>query len=85
MMYQKDTMSLNNTNCNESYHRFFNNKNNIVFNNFILFLIKIDEKDKKKEKKLGISKKKLSNRERLAHFLLNSNRNKTLNRGNEYE
>jgi hypothetical protein len=50
-----------------------------------LFLINIDEKDKKKEKKLGKSKNMLSNRERLAHFLLNSNRNKSLNRGNEYE
>ena len=47
MMYQKDTMSLNNTNCNESYHCFFNNKKNIIFNNFILFLINIDEKNKK--------------------------------------
>ncbi len=50
-----------------------------------LFLINIDEKYKKMKKKLVKSKEMLSNRERVAHFLLNSNRNETLNRGNEYE
>ena len=85
MMYQKDTMSLNNTNCNELDHRFSYGKQKNIFMNSILFLINIDEKYKKMKKKLVKSKEMLPNRERMAHFLLNSNRNKTLNRGNEYE
>ena len=85
MMYQKDTMSLNNTNCNELDHRFFYGKQKTIFMNSILFLFSIDEKYKKMKKKLVKSKEMLPNRERVAHFLLNSNRNKTLNRGNEYE
>lgn len=60
------------------------NKKNI-FMNSVLFLINADEKYKKIKKKLVKSKEMLSNRERVAHFLLNSCRNKTLNRGNEYE
>mgnify|MGYP001311515304 FL=1 len=84
-MYQKDTMSLNNTNCNELYHQFSYGKQKNIFMNSDLFLINIDEKYKKMKKKLVKSKEMLSNRERVAHFLLNSNRNETLNRGNEYE
>ena len=84
-MYQKDTMSLNNTNCNELYHFFSYEKQKNIFTNSILFFINIDEKDNIIEKKIEKLKEILSKTERMAHFLLNNNRNKTLNRGNEYE
>ena len=85
MMYQKDTMSLNYTNCIELYHWLSYDKQKNIFMNSILFLISIDEKYKKMKKRIGKSKEMLPNRERMAHFLLNSNRYNTLNRGNEYE
>ena len=84
-MSHKDTMSLNYTNCNEMDHNIFIDNKLIIYPEFSQKCLNIDEKYIENKKKLVKPKKMLLNGVLMAHFLLTDNRNKTLNRGNDYE
>ena len=83
-MSHKDTMSLNYTSCNGMVHNFFADEGLVVYPKFLQTCHYIDEKCIK-IKKISKIKKMLLNGVSMAHFLLIVSRNKTLNRGNEYE
>ena len=84
-MSQKDTMSLNYTNCNEMDHNIFIDNKLTIYLKFAQKCLNIDEKYIENKKKLVKPKKMLLNGVLMAHFLLIHSINKTLNRGNEYE
>jgi len=84
-MSHKDTMSLNYTNCNGMDHNIFIDNKSINYSKFLQKYLIIDEKYIENKKKLVKQKKMLLNGVLMAHFLLIDSRNKTLNRGNEYE
>ena len=78
-------MSLNYTNCNGMDHNIFIDNKSINYSKFLQKYLIIDEKYIENKKKLVKQKKMLLNGVLMAHFLLIDSRNKTLNRGNEYE
>lgn len=84
-MSHKDTMSLNYTNCNEMDHNIFIYNKLTIFRKFSQKCLNIDEKYIESKKKLVKPKKMLLNGVLMAHFLYIYSRNKTLNRGNDYE
>ena len=84
-MSHKDTMSLNYTNCNGMDHNIFIDNKLIIYPKFSQKCLNTDDKYMENKKKLVKPKKMLLNGVIMAHFLLMFSRNKTLNRGNEYE
>lgn len=84
-MSHKDTMSLNYTNCNGMDHNIFIDNKSTIYPKFSQKSLNTDDKYIENKKKLVKPKKMLLNGVPMAHFLLIYSRNKTLNRGNEYE
>ena len=66
-------------------HNIFIDNKLIIYPKFSQKCLNIDEKYIENKKKLVKPKKMLLNGVIMAHFLLMFSRNKTLNRGNEYE
>ena len=84
-MSHKDTMSLNYTDCNGMVHNPCADNKLMNYLKLSQKCLNIDEKYIGNKKKLVKPKKMLLDEVLMAQLLLINNRNKTLNRGNEYE